>query len=65
METGWVCACGVDLGKCYLPFLSLINVKNNRALVGRQPHSTSFWFTARRKEIACSKVVPPTLTTFQ
>lgn len=47
------------LGKCYLPFLSLINVKNNGALVARQPHSTWFWFSAPGEGTACSKPVPP------
>ena len=58
MEVGRVCAWG-GLGKCYLPFLGLINVKNNGALVARQPHSTWFWFTARGEGTACSKLVPP------
>lgn len=58
MEVGRVCMRG-GLGKCYLPFLSLINVKNNGALVARQPHSTWFWFTARGEGTACSKLVPP------
>lgn len=48
-------------GKCYLPFLSLINVKNNGALVAQQPHSTWFWFIARGEGTACSKPVPPIL----
>lgn len=58
MEVGRVCMWG-GLGKCYLPFLSLINVKNNGALVARQPHSTWFWFTAWGEGTACSKLVPP------
>lgn len=67
MEVGRVCMWG-GLGKCYLPFLSLINVKNNGALVAHQPHSTWFWFTARGEGTACSKLVPtdeapPSLTT--
>lgn len=45
MEAGRVYMWG-GLGKCYLAFLGLINVKNNGALVARQPHSTWFWFTA-------------------
>lgn len=57
MEVGRVCVWG-GLGKCYLPFLSLINVKNNGALVVHQPHSTWFWFTSPAEETACSKLVP-------
>lgn len=59
MEVGRVCMWG-GLEKCYLPFLSLINVKNNGALVAHQPHSTWFWFTARGDGTACSKLLPQT-----
>lgn len=69
MEAGRVYMWG-GLGKCYLPFLSLINVKNNGALVARQPHSTWFWFTAWGEGTACSKLKhqnepPPSFTTSQ
>lgn len=57
MEAGWAYMWG-GLGKRYLAFLSLINVKNNGALVAHQPHSTWFWFTAWGEGTACSKLVP-------
>lgn len=53
MRVGWA------TGKCYLPFLGLINVKNNGALVARQPHSTWFWFSAPGEETACWETRTP------
>lgn len=57
MEVGRVCVRGGP-GKRYLPFLGLINVKNNVALVAREARSTWFWFTRPGEGTACSKVVP-------
>lgn len=59
IHAGWQALHVGGPGKCYLPFLRLINVKNNAALVARQPLSTWFWFIARRDGTACSRPVPP------